>query len=61
MIGFFDQIQIVGRIRFDGPMTIAQYMQELLTHPREGYYMHRLVISIANQEYLVKKHYSLGI
>ena len=42
--GSFVLTQIVGRIRFDGPMTVAQYMQELLTHPREGYYMHRLVL-----------------
>ena len=36
-------LQIIGRIRFDGPMTVAQYMQEILTHPRQGYYMNKWV------------------
>jgi NADH dehydrogenase [ubiquinone] 1 alpha subcomplex assembly factor 7 len=29
-------------IRFrGGPITLAEYMQEALTHPEYGYYMHR--------------------
>jgi SAM-dependent MidA family methyltransferase len=24
-----------------GPITLAEYMQEVLTHPKFGYYMHR--------------------
>lgn len=30
--------EICGKIRFQGPMTVAEYMQNVLTHPLSGYY-----------------------
>lgn len=32
---------ICAKIRMQGPMTVAQYMREVLTHPLEGYYVKR--------------------
>lgn len=29
---------LCARIRFGGPMTVAQFMQEVVSHPRTGYY-----------------------
>ena len=29
---------LVAKIKFGGPMSIAQYMQEVLTNPARGYY-----------------------
>lgn len=33
--------QIQTRIRAGGPITVAQYMKYVLTHPSVGYYMHK--------------------
>ena len=30
--------EIIHRIKFSGPLTVAQYMQEVLTNPLSGYY-----------------------
>lgn len=32
---------LAKQIRFTGPMTIAQYMHEVLTHPKYGYYTNK--------------------
>lgn len=39
--------QISSLIRFDGPITVAQYMQEILTNPRQGYYMSKDVFGVS--------------
>lgn len=36
--------QISSRIKATGPMTVAEYMKEVLINPMSGYYMHRDVI-----------------
>lgn len=33
--------EIQARIRAAGPITVAQYMKYVLTHPVAGYYMHK--------------------
>lgn len=33
--------QIYQRIRVKGPVTVADYMKEVLTNPMAGYYMHK--------------------
>ena len=33
--------QIEAKIKFSGPMTVAEYMKEVLTNPFGGYYMHK--------------------
>ena len=33
------QRELVQKIRFSGPLTVSQYMQEVLTNPLSGYYM----------------------
>ena len=33
--------ELQGRIRFQGPLTVAEYMTAALTHPVHGYYMRR--------------------
>ena len=33
--------ELQSRIRFQGPMTVAEYMTAALTHPVHGYYMRR--------------------
>jgi NADH dehydrogenase [ubiquinone] 1 alpha subcomplex assembly factor 7 len=33
--------QLKARIRFKGPITVAEYMKEVLTNSAAGYYMHR--------------------
>ena len=33
----FEQ-ELKAKIKFSGPMSIAQYMQEVLTNPAKGYY-----------------------
>ncbi|XP_045183617.2 protein arginine methyltransferase NDUFAF7, mitochondrial-like [Mercenaria mercenaria] len=33
--------QLQAKIRFSGPITVADYMKEALTHATEGYYIHR--------------------
>ncbi|CAH0549622.1 unnamed protein product [Brassicogethes aeneus] len=33
--------QLVQRIKIGGPLTVAEYMKEVLTHPAGGYYMHK--------------------
>lgn len=38
MTPLFDSLR--ARIERDGPMTVAQYMAEVLTHPTHGYYSH---------------------
>ena len=30
--------ELIHRIKFSGPLTVAQYMQEVLTNPLSGYY-----------------------
>jgi NADH dehydrogenase [ubiquinone] 1 alpha subcomplex assembly factor 7 len=30
--------ELIQRIKFTGPLTVAQYMQEVLTNPLSGYY-----------------------
>lgn len=35
------QEALVRRIRFSGPLTVADYMRECLTHPTHGYYTTR--------------------
>ena len=30
--------ELKAKIKFSGPMSIAQYMQEVLTNPVKGYY-----------------------
>lgn len=35
-----------ARIRATGPITVAEYMKTVLTHPSAGYYMHRDVFGI---------------
>ena len=33
--------ELLGHIRFRGPMTFSDYMRMCLTHPVHGYYMRR--------------------
>jgi len=33
--------EIAGRIRFRGPLTVAEFIGMANTHPEHGYYMHR--------------------
>lgn len=33
--------QLQAKIKFSGPITVADYMREALTHSTEGYYIHR--------------------
>lgn len=33
--------QIFQKIKMKGPITVAEYMKEVLTHPLGGYYMHK--------------------
>lgn len=33
--------QLYQRIKMKGPLTVAEYMKEVLTHPIGGYYMHK--------------------
>ena len=33
--------EIVGKIKFGGPITVSQYMQEVLSNPLSGYYMNK--------------------
>lgn len=36
-----------SRIRVEGPLTVAQFMEECLGHPRHGYYMTRDPLGVA--------------
>jgi NADH dehydrogenase [ubiquinone] 1 alpha subcomplex assembly factor 7 len=36
--------QLQAKIKATGPITVAEYMKEVLTNPVSGYYMHRDVI-----------------
>jgi SAM-dependent MidA family methyltransferase len=36
--------QLRAKIKAMGPITVAQYMKEVLTNPESGYYMYRDVI-----------------
>lgn len=36
--------QIYQKIKIRGPITVADYMKEVLTHPIGGYYMHKDVL-----------------
>jgi SAM-dependent MidA family methyltransferase len=36
--------QLQTKIKATGPITVAEYMKEVLTNPVSGYYMHRDVI-----------------
>jgi NADH dehydrogenase [ubiquinone] 1 alpha subcomplex assembly factor 7 len=36
--------QLHAKIKTMGPITVAEYMKEVLTNPVSGYYMHRDVI-----------------
>ena len=39
--------ELAARIRFRGPLTVADFMGAALTHPRHGYYMRRDVFGRA--------------
>jgi len=36
--------ELCGKIRFTGPITIAEYMREVLTNPIHGFYMDKTVL-----------------
>lgn len=36
--------QLQAKIKATGPITVAEYMKEVLTNPVSGYYMHQDVI-----------------
>jgi len=36
--------ELCGKIRFTGPITIAEYMREVLTNPVHGFYMDKTVL-----------------
>lgn len=36
--------QLQAKIKSTGPISVAEYMKEVLTNPVSGYYMHRNVI-----------------
>ena len=36
--------ELCGKIRFTGPITIAEYMREVLTNPLHGFYMDKTVL-----------------
>ncbi|XP_052767099.1 protein arginine methyltransferase NDUFAF7, mitochondrial-like [Mya arenaria] len=39
--------QLQSKINFSGPITVAEYMKEALTHATEGYYIHSDVFGVA--------------
>ena len=50
--------ELCAKIRFSGPITVAQYMQEVLTNPVHGIYTNKgPVISIGVLEFLTFGRY----
>uniref|UniRef100_A0A0A9YLD4 Protein arginine methyltransferase NDUFAF7 n=1 Tax=Lygus hesperus TaxID=30085 RepID=A0A0A9YLD4_LYGHE len=43
----YSEISLKTRIEVCGPISVADYMKEVLTHPRDGYYMQRDVFGTA--------------